>query len=290
MNENIQLIESFIDYMWSNFSLSKNTLDAYQSDITKLYQFHQKNITTFKEQEITNYLTKSKLSLSSQRRALSSFRGFFLYLEEQKQIKNNPCQYIKPPKVNKTIPETLTFIEVKKILDAPDISTTNGLRDRAMFELMYACGLRVSELVSLTSNQVNIYNENILIKGKGNKERILPIAITTLEILTNYKDNARKKLEKVKSPYFFLSQKGGAMSRHNFWHMIKKYATQCGIIKNISPHTLRHAFATHLVQNGANLRSVQLLLGHSDISTTQIYTHIHNIRLQKQHKEHHPRG
>jgi integrase/recombinase XerD len=273
-----------------SFGLSKNTLSAYRSDLTKLSQKNSQNLKALTEKDLIHYLNAPHLAPSSKQRTLSCFRRFYLYLEDEKQISVNPCQHIKNPKVTKKLPTTLTIQETSDLLNAPDMTKKQGCRDRAMFELMYACGLRVSELVGLTTQQINIAGESVRVLGKGNKERLLPIAQSSVTILQNYVENFRPELIKGKTTAFFVSQKGGLMTRHNFWHIIKKYALLCGITKNISPHTLRHAFATHLVQNGADLRSVQLLLGHSDISTTQIYTHIHNIVLQEKHREHHPRG
>lgn len=287
---NKEIIDNFIDYLWLSFGLSQNTLSAYRSDLTKLSQHTNQDLKQLQEQDLITYLTAEHLSPSSKQRGLSCFRRFYLYCEDEKHITTNPCQYLKSPKVTKKLPTTLSFEETTALLNAPDMTKKQGSRDRAMFELMYACGLRVSELVNLTTQQINLANESIRILGKGNKERMLPIARSSVTILQNYVDNSRPNLIKEKTTVFFISQKGGFMTRHNFWRIIKKYAQVCGITKNISPHTLRHAFATHLVQNGADLRSVQLLLGHSDISTTQIYTHIHNIVLQQQHQKHHPRG
>ena len=189
------------------------------------------------------------------------------------------------------LPVFLSINEVENLLDAPDQQTIFGLRDRAMLELLYSCGLRVSELINLEFQQININDEYIRILGKGNKERLLPMGELAMEYLSQYEKNARPFLaKKGQTDGYFLSNRGSNMSRQNFFYIIKAYAQKAGIDKPLSPHSLRHAFATHLVQQGADLRSVQLMLGHSDISTTQIYTHIQNVQLKLQHSKHHPRG
>jgi integrase/recombinase XerD len=195
------------------------------------------------------------------------------------------------PKLEKKLPVFLNIQEVEKLLEAPNISSLFGQRDRAMLELLYSCGLRVSELINLSYHNINIKEEFIRIHGKGNKERILPMGEIAIDYLTAYELNSRPILLKNgQSDSYFLSNRGKAMSRQNFFYIIKAYATQAGIDKPLSPHSLRHAFATHLVQKGADLRSVQLMLGHSDISSTQLYTHIQNAQLKAQHEKHHPRG
>ena len=195
------------------------------------------------------------------------------------------------PKLEKKLPVFLNIQEVEKLLEAPNTSSLFGQRDRAMLELLYSCGLRVSELINLSYHNINIKEEFIRIHGKGNKERILPMGEIAIDYLTAYELNSRPILLKNgQSDSYFLSNRGTAMSRQNFFYIIKAYATQAGIDKPLSPHSLRHAFATHLVQKGADLRSVQLMLGHSDISSTQLYTHIQNAQLKAQHEKHHPRG
>jgi integrase/recombinase XerD len=195
------------------------------------------------------------------------------------------------PKLETKLPVFLNIHEVEKLLEAPNSSSLFGQRDRAMLELLYSCGLRVSELINLSYHNINIKEEFIRIHGKGNKERILPMGEIAIDYLTAYESNSRPTLLKnSQSDSYFLSNRGKAMSRQNFFYIIKAYATQAGIDKPLSPHSLRHAFATHLVQKGADLRSVQLMLGHSDISSTQLYTHIQNAQLKAQHEKHHPRG
>jgi integrase/recombinase XerD len=203
-------------------------------------------------------------------------------------IKISPLENITLAKLEKKLPDILTIQEIDKLLEVIDITTILGKRDRAMIELMYSCGLRVSEIISLKYFDIKLEDGFLTIFGKGAKERIMPMSDVANNLLRDYLDNSRGFLASGKSDSFFLSKRGRAMSRQNFFYMIKNYVLLAGIQKNISPHSLRHAFATHLVQNGADLRSVQLMLGHSDISTTQIYTQIHNTRLKIGHQEHHP--
>ena len=218
-------------------------------------------------------------------------RIFYQYLIAQQLIKNNPTAKLHHPKQAQKLPVFLNIEEVDRLLNTPDKNTVFGQRDRAMLELLYSCGLRVSELISLDYHNINLNEEYIRIHGKGNKERILPMGEIAMDYLSTYEQKARPFLLKSgQTDHYFLSNRGSGMSRQNFFYIIKAYAAKAGIDKPLSPHTLRHAFATHLVQQGADLRSVQLMLGHSDISTTQIYTHIQNVQLKSQHAKHHPRG
>jgi integrase/recombinase XerD len=218
-------------------------------------------------------------------------RIFYQYLITQKLIKKNPTAKLHHPKQAQKLPIFLNIEEVDRLLNTPDKNTVFGQRDRAMLELLYSCGLRVSELINLDYHNINLNEEYIRIHGKGNKERILPMGEIAMDYLNTYEQKARPYLLKSgQTDHYFLSNRGSGMSRQNFFYIIKAYAAKAGIDKPLSPHTLRHAFATHLVQQGADLRSVQLMLGHSDISTTQIYTHIQNTQLKSQHSKHHPRG
>lgn len=294
-SSNITLIAQFLDHTWLELGVSNNTLDAYRSDLTIFSQYLKD--THFCEVDaslILAYLAfrdTQNINNSTKARILTCLRGFYQHLLNQALIEHNPTSGIKHSKAIKRIPDYLNQKEVVALLEAPDEKTNKGKRDGAMLELIYACGLRVSELVNLTKQQVHLEDGYIRIYGKGNKERILPLGEIALKKLTIYYQTVRQTYGNThKVDAYFLSNRGRAMSRHNFWHLIKQYAQICQIQKPLSPHTLRHAFATHLVQNGADLRSVQLMLGHSDISTTQIYTHIHNTRLADQHKKHHPIG
>ena len=269
-------------------------MSAYKSDLKLFDKYLNKNLLTVDGSDISAYFkyrSSKALSSSTQARILTCLRTFYQYLVNSKQIDKDPSAKLTMPKIEQKLPIFLNITEVEKLLDSPDIKTIFGLRDRAMLELLYSCGLRVSELINLSFHNINLADEYIRIFGKGNKERILPMGELAIEYLQNYENNSRKYLLKTnKTDSYFLSNRGSSMSRQNFFYIIKAYAKKAGIDKELSPHTLRHAFATHLVQSGADLRSVQLMLGHSDISTTQIYTHIQNVQLKSQHSKHHPRG
>ena len=225
-------------------------------------------------------------------RLLSSIRRFYRYLVRQGAVQKDPSSQIEFPKLGRPLPDTLTEEEVERLLDAPNINKPQGVRDRAMLEVLYACGLRVSELIGLTLGQVNLNHGVIRVTGKGNKERLIPFGEQANEWISKFVNEARGDLLKKnrQSDALFVSNRGSAMTRQAFWHLIKKHAKNVGIAKHLSPHTLRHAFATHLLNHGADLRVVQMLLGHSDLSTTQIYTHVAQARLQELHRKHHPRG
>jgi len=292
---NAKLIDQFIDFYWLTTGASKNTLSAYRSDLkifsqwlneTSLIEVNKKLI-----QDYFLYRQSTKISSSTQSRVLTCLHSFYQFLLDNNLINTDPTEQLSYPKLEKKLPVFLNIQEVEKLLEAPNISSLFGQRDRAMLELLYSCGLRVSELINLSYHNINIKEEFIRIHGKGNKERILPMGEIAIDYLTTYESNSRPILLKNgQSDSYFLSNRGKAMSRQNFFYIIKAYATQAGIDKPLSPHSLRHAFATHLVQKGADLRSVQLMLGHSDISSTQLYTHIQNAQLKAQHEKHHPRG
>lgn len=291
---NKRLIETFLDHYWLSSGASQNTLSAYQSDLKQFEKWLESSLPQADEKSIQGYFEYRQIesmSTSTQARILTCLRTFYRFLLDQSLIKVDPTKEIIHPKQVKKLPVFLNVVEVEKLLNAPDKKTIFGIRDRAMLELLYSCGLRVSELINLSYHNINLNEEYILIHGKGNKERVLPMGEVAIEHLLDYEKNARPFLTKnSQTESYFLSNRGSSMSRQNFFYIIKGYAELAGIEKNLSPHTLRHAFATHLVQNGADLRSVQLMLGHSDISTTQIYTHIQNIQLKTQHHKHHPRG
>ena len=294
MNFNEKIISSFLDYLWLSFGVSENTLMSYKSDLFIFSAWLKKNLDTVTNEEIKDYFRdrkKDNLSNSTQSRTLTCLRTFYKFLYQNKQISIDPTENLSHPKKEKKLPDFLSVNEIDDLLDAPDIKTTIGMRDKAMLELMYSCGLRVSELINLNHQNINLNDECILIHGKGNKERLLPIGDFAIECLQNYELHSRPNLLKSsQNDAYFLSNRGSMMSRQNFFYVIKNYAEKIGITKPLSPHSLRHAFATHLVQRGADLRSVQLMLGHSDISTTQIYTHIQDVQLKNQHQKHHPRG
>lgn len=292
MENNIHLIEQFLDHYWLSSGASKNTLSAYRSDLMLYSKWLDKlSLENSSDTSILKYFQYRQISPSTQARILTCFRIFYQYLVSQKLTDTNPTAKLHHPKQVQKLPVFLSIKEVEKLLDAPDQKTIFGMRDRAMLELLYSCGLRVTELVSLEYHHININDEYIRILGKGNKERLLPMGDLAIEYLSQYEKEARPFLiKKGQTDGYFLSNRGSNMSRQNFFYMIKSYAQKAGIDKSLSPHSLRHAFATHLVQQGADLRSVQLMLGHSDISTTQIYTHIQNVQLKSQHSKHHPRG
>ena len=292
---NTELIDQFIDYYWLSTGASKNTLAAYRSDL-KIFNkwLAGKSFISVNSKHIQDYFSdrqKNNIGSSTQARILTCLHSFYQYLLANQLIKNDPTEQLSHPKLEKKLPVFLNIQEVEKLLEAPSSSSLFGQRDRAMLELLYSCGLRVSELINLSYHNINLKEEFIRIHGKGNKERVLPMGEMAIDYLMKYETNARPMLLKNgQSDSYFLSNRGSAMSRQNFFYIIKAYANQVRIDKPLSPHSLRHAFATHLVQKGADLRSVQLMLGHSDISSTQLYTHIQNAQLKAQHAKHHPRG
>ena len=292
---NTELIDQFIDFYWLSTGASKNTLAAYRSDL-KIFSkwLAGKSFISVNSKHIQDYFSerqKNNIGSSTQARILTCLHSFYQYLLTNQLISKDPTEQLSQPKLEKKLPVFLNIQEVEKLLEAPSGSSLFGQRDRAMLELLYSCGLRVSELINLSYHNINLKEEFIRIHGKGNKERVLPMGEMAIDYLMKYETNARPVLLKNgQSDSYFLSNRGNAMSRQNFFYIIKAYANQVGIDKPISPHSLRHAFATHLVQKGADLRSVQLMLGHSDISSTQLYTHIQNAQLKAQHSKHHPSG
>ena len=290
-----QLIDAFLDALWMERGLSQNTLSAYRSDLYKFTFWLEKQnsvLLKVKTEDILNYLaTAGAHSARTTARRLSSIRRLYEYFLREDQIKHNPVTNVDAPKLGRSLPKTLTETEVEALLDAPNTKDVLGLRDKTMLEVLYATGLRVSELVNLTVQQINLRQGVIRVTGKGNKERLVPVGEEASQWLDNYLKNSRSQiLNHTVSDALFPSKRGRAMTRQTFWYMIKRYALISNIKKPLSPHVLRHAFATHLVNHGADLRVVQMLLGHSDISTTQIYTHVARERLKNLHTEHHPRG
>tara|TARA_B100000214_G_C23944310_1_gene617253 strand:+ start:435 stop:1337 length:903 start_codon:yes stop_codon:yes gene_type:complete len=291
------LLDSFLSTLLLEKGLSENTIKAYSNDCQAFnkWLFIKKRYaaTDSSESDIENYLKYLKsmnLSNSSINRKLSSLKHFFNYLSKTKLLKSNPVLNISGPKKSKALPKSLSIIDVNSLIEAPDCTNFIGLRDRAMIELMYATGVRISELINLEYSNIDLNRSLIKVMGKGGKERIVPFGDDALSWLTNYIEFRRKNNLSLNSRDFFISQQGRKITRQAFWHRIKIYLKALGLSMDISPHTLRHAFATHLLNNGADLRSVQMLLGHSDLSTTQIYTHIAKQRLSDMVKQHHPRG
>ncbi len=293
------LIERFVDALWMEKGLSQNTLQAYRSDLSSLQQWSVKagqELHELQRADLQSYLGdlfKNNLKPRSSARKLSVLRRFFRWLVREGMRDEDPTALIESPKLGRRLPRTLSEGDVERLLAAPDLSSPIGLRDRAMFELMYACGLRVGELVSLTILQVNLQQGALRVRGKGDKERIVPLGEVAQDWVQRYFADSRQQLLKPgvnHDDVLFLTARGRGMTRQNVWHSIKKHALQSGLNSVISPHTLRHAFATHLVNHDADLRVVQLLLGHADLSTTQIYTHVARLRLQDVHRNHHPRA
>ena len=292
------LIEQFLDAIWMERGLSENTLAAYRNDLSGFARWLTKqqntSLMTARRDQVQAYLAHrvtGKASPRSTARLLSTLRRFYAWLRRENRISEDPTALIEAPKLGRPLPKTLTESEVEALLAAPNIETLLGLRDRTMLEVLYASGLRVSELVNLSATQVNLQQGVIRVTGKGNKERLVPLGDEAVSWLERYLREARNSLlNGHPSDALFVTQRREAMTRQAFWYMIKRHAHNAGIQKDLSPHTLRHAFATHLLNHGADLRVVQMLLGHSDLSTTQIYTHVARARLKDLHARHHPRG
>lgn len=293
----IDLIDRFLDAVWMEYGLSKNTLKAYRADVNMLAiwaKAQSKSLVRLERADIQEYLAhrlEKKSSPHSTARQISSFRRFYRYLIRENLIENDPTEQIARPKLSRGLPISLSEQDVESLLKAPDVSQPLGMRDKAMLELLYATGLRVTELISLTLNQVNLNQGIVRIIGKGNKERLVPMGTIAQDYLRNYLNTARNDIKGMRqTDCIFPTKRSDSMSRQSFWHLIKRYAKKAGVNSELSPHTLRHAFASHMLNHGADLRVVQMLLGHSDLSTTQIYTHVANERLNKLHAKHHPRG
>lgn len=289
------VINGFIDAVWLESGLSQNTLSAYRSDLNRLAGFlGQGDLLEVTQADIQKFLAAllaqgSKSSSSA--RVLSTLRRFYRYQIRESRISDDPCAEVLSPKQGRSLPNSLSEQQVEDLLAAPPTDTALGVRDRAMLETLYATGLRVSELVALTLLEANLEVGVLRIVGKGNKERLVPLGEQAVHWIQRYLQQARGELLKGRrSDSLFVTARGQHMSRQAFWYLIKKYAAAAGIKAKLSPHTLRHAFATHLINHGADLRSVQMLLGHADLSTTQIYTHVARERLQSMHSQHHPRG
>lgn len=289
-------LDTFIDHLWLEDGLSKNTLESYRLDLTTFAAWvcmQQKQLLMIDKNDIQQYLAV-KFPQSKPRsigRLIASLRRFYRYSLRENKISVDPTLQIESPKLPRSLPKSLNEEEVLALLNAPDLSEPPGLRDRAMLELLYACGLRVSELVGIKTTEVSLSDAVVRVTGKGSKTRLVPMGEEAADWIGRYLKDARPEiLQKRLSDSLFVTNRGEAMTRQAFWYLIKRYALLAGIHKHMSPHVLRHAFATHLLNHGADLRVVQMLLGHSDISTTQIYTHVARERLKKLHAQHHPRG
>jgi integrase/recombinase XerD len=291
-------LDLFLNYLVVEKGLAKNTVEAYSRDIGGYLDFIRQrgvgSVADIRPLDVAGFIAAMKergLGPRSRARGLSALRMFHRFLVVEGYCEGNPTAIIEAPKALAKLPTVLSAREVERLIAAPAGNGAIAVRDRAMLELLYATGLRVSELVALKVRDVNGDAGYLLAMGKGSKERVVPMGETARIALTDYTTSARPKLERGGgSDFLFLSRLGGGMSRQSFWNIIKKRAREAGIARGISPHTLRHSFATHLLENGADLRSVQIMLGHADLSTTQIYTHVTRERLKRLHEEFHPRG
>jgi integrase/recombinase XerD len=296
---NAELLDEFSDALWLEDGLSRNTLDSYRRDLNKFADWLEAKrgaaLLQTTHADIQGYLghllLKQKAKASSTGRNISSLKRLFRYLFRQNKVGIDPTLQIDTPKLPRNLPKTLSEADVELLLNAPDTQTPLGLRDRTMLEVLYATGLRVSELVTLRVTQVSMDMGVVRVMGKGSKERLVPLGEVALDWLRRYLADGRAVLlGRQTCDAMFVTARADAMTRQMFWYLIKKHARQGGLQTAPSPHTLRHAFATHLLNHGADLRVVQMLLGHTDISTTQIYTHVARERLKTLHKDHHPRG
>lgn len=289
-------LDTFIDHLWLEDGLSKNTLESYRADLNhfNLWLTKRKSeLLSANQADIQQYLSV-KFPQSKPRsisRLIASMRRFYRYALRENLIEKDPTLQIESPKLPRSLPKSLNEQEVEDLLNAPNILDSIGLRDRAMLELLYASGLRVSELVTIKVNEVSTQDGVVRVTGKGSKTRLVPIGEEAADWIDKYLNQARPEiLQKRMTDALFVTARASAMTRQAFWYLIKRYALLAGITKHMSPHVLRHAFATHLLNHGADLRVVQMLLGHADISTTQIYTHVARERLKQLHSVHHPRG
>lgn len=290
-----RLVDEFIYYMRVERGLSPNTIQSYSNDLMRFIKFVEDKgirLDNITHEQINEYIAQigNFLSRKSTARNLSAIKGFFRFLVSEGFLTTNPTRLIATPKIPRRLPEILTYQEVEHLLNQPDISTPTGQRDRAMMELLYATGLRVSELVNLRMENVNLQAGYVRIMGKGSKERMVPFGDKASKAIKEYIRDGRPRLGKdTKTSYLFLNKRGKPLTRQGFWKILRAYGLKAGIKKHLTPHKLRHSFASHMLEGGADLRSVQVLLGHEDISTTQIYTHITRERLKQIHERYHPR-
>lgn len=297
-DDDADALDAFCDALWLEDGLSRNTLDSYRRDLAQFARWLRENrfkpLMQADAGDLQAYIAhryRAKTRASSAARLLSSLKRFYRHALRENRISADPTLDIASPKRPRALPKTLTEEHVERLLDAPDVRVPLGVRDRAMLETLYATGLRVSELVTLKVAQVSEDMGLVRVLGKGAKERLVPLGEEALHWLKRYLSEGRPQLLKGKlADDLFVTAQGAAMTRQAFWHLIKRYAAQAGVTSPVSPHTLRHAFATHLLNHGADLRVVQLLLGHADVATTQIYTHVARERLKQLHAKHHPRG
>ena len=298
MRSDDPVLDAFCDALWLEDGLARNTLESYRRDLAQfnawLARRGEHSLLTAGKADVLEYLAyrvKARARARTTARLLSSFKRFYRYAVREGRIGADPTLTIASPKLARGLPKTLTEADVERLLNAPEVATDLGVRDRAMLEVLYATGLRVSELVNLGLSQVSQDMGVVRVMGKGAKERIVPLGEEALAWLAQYLRSSRPHILGARaSRALFVTTRGDGMTRQAFWHIIRRYARKAAIATPISPHVLRHAFATHLINHGADLRVVQLLLGHSDISTTQVYTHVARERLKQLHAKHHPRG
>jgi integrase/recombinase XerD len=293
-----QWLDQLLHYLIVERGLSKNTIEAYSHGLSRfLNHLREKGVQEIRDVgkfDVRGFLLalkKENLSAKTIVRNLVAIRTFFRFLVQEGILETNPVEDLESPKVAKTLPEILTLKEIEQLLEQPNLQTPLGMRDRAMLEILYATGMRVSELTHLPTHQVNLEGGYVLLYGKGSKERIVPLGSEAIKWVTLYLKESRGILAKGKeSPFLFINRSGKGMSRQGLWKNLKNYTRRAGLRKRITPHLLRHSFASHLLEGGADLRSVQMMLGHADISSTQIYTHVTGERLKKIHQRYHPRG
>ena len=287
------VVDQYIDELWLEKGLSANTLAAYRRDLRSLAEDVGKDLFQVSEADLLQVLAKRYdrgLEARSSARWLSCVKGFYRHSLARGRVKTDPAAHVAHPNLGKPLPGFLSERQVVALLNAPDAESSIGLRDRAMLELLYATGLRISELVNLGMASINLRQGVVRVAGKGGKERLVPVGQEALAWVARFVREGRPLLFGERTGALFPSRRGRPMTRQTFWHAIKRHALKAGISRSISPHTLRHAFATHLLNHGADLRAVQMMLGHADLSTTQIYTHIAQARLKSLHRAHHPRG
>lgn len=291
-------LDQYLHYLIVEKGLAPTTVEAYSRGLNRFFDFLKKkgvkDVQSLDKLDVRAFLLSLKkegLSIKTVAKNLVVLRTFFRFLVQEGILRLNPAEEVESPKVARSLPEVLTLREVESLLEQPDLQTPLGIRDRAMLEMLYATGMRVSELTRLPTHQVNLEGGYVLLFGKGSKERVVPLGQEAIRWVSHYLKEVRGRLSKGREgPFLFINRMGREMSRQMFWKNIKAYARKAGIQKRITPHLLRHSFATHLLERGADLRSVQLMLGHVDISTTQIYTHVSGERLKKVHQKYHPRG
>jgi len=292
-------LDRFADSLWLHDGLSRNTIESYRRDLSQfarwLEETQQRDLLSAGPAELQRHLAwqveAKRAKPRTTGRLVSSLKRFFQFAMREGLRRDDPAVDLDSPKLPRSLPKSLSEAEVEALLEAPDVATAQGLRDRAMLETLYASGLRVSELVGLKTQQVSLDMGVVRVLGKGSKERLTPLGEEAVQWIERYQREARPELLRGKrTEAIFVTTRGGPMTRQGFWKLVRRYALAADIRRPISPHTLRHAFATHLINHGADLRVVQLLLGHSDISTTQIYTHVARERLKQIHRKHHPRG